>query len=153
MASLMPFERGNNEIQRRQTGLFNLLDFDKFFSDFFNDSFLPFYEFRNRMPVDIKENDKEYMLEFELPGINKENIDIEVSDKRLTVRVNVDEAKEMNDDKYIRKERRQSTMVRSFSIENVQSDKISAKLENGILSLVLPKAENLKPEANKIKIN
>ncbi len=152
MSSLIPFAKGNNEVQGRQSGIFNLLDVDRFFGDFFNDSFLSFYEVKDCMPVDVSENDGEYILEIELPGIKRENIDIEATDKRLTVRVNDTEAKEENDSKYIRKERRQSTIVRSFSIENIQREKISARLESGILSLVLPKAEIAKPKANKIII-
>jgi len=154
MSSLIPFERKNNGVQRKSDSLFNLFDMDRIFENFFNDSVFPSY-FSNsgQMRVDISENDKEYILEAELPGIKKEEINLEVSDDRLTISVNRDEKTEEKNDNYLRRERRTSSMVRSFSIENVVSDKITAKHENGILTLVLPKKEETKPKGRKIDIS
>jgi HSP20 family protein len=154
MSSLIPFERKNNGVQRKNGSLFDLFDMDRVFENFFNDTVFPSH-FSNsgQMRVDISENDKEYILEAELPGVKKEEINLEVSDDRLTISVKKDENTEEKKDKYLRKERRTSSMVRSFSIENVLSDKITAKHENGILTLVLPKKEETKPKGKKIDIS
>ncbi|MCX7842419.1 MAG: Hsp20 family protein, partial [Clostridia bacterium] len=95
----------------------------------------------------------EYILEAELPGVKKDEINLEVHDDRLTISVKKDEKAEEKKDNYLRRERRTSSMVRSFSIENIISDKITAKHENGILTLILPKKEETKPKGRKIDIS
>ncbi|MCX7841632.1 MAG: Hsp20/alpha crystallin family protein [Clostridia bacterium] len=151
MFGLVPFERKGRGLQRRNGDYF---DIDSIFENFFNDAVLPsFFSKSNQMRVDISENDKEYILEAELPGVKKEEINLEVHDDRLTISVNRDESNEERKDNYLRRERRTSSMVRSFSIENVVSDKITAKHENGILTLVLPKKEETKPKGRKIDIS
>ncbi|HEX9061206.1 MAG TPA: Hsp20/alpha crystallin family protein [Clostridia bacterium] len=153
MSGLVPFER-NHGVHKKYGSLFDLFDMDRVFENFFNDTAFPSH-YRNSgyMNVDIKENEKEYILEAELPGIKKEDINIEIQDKRLTISVKMDEMKEEKKDNYIRKERRAGTMVRSFNIENILSDNIAAKHENGILTLTLPKREEIRPSARKIDIS
>lgn len=154
MSSLVPFDRKRNGIQKNYLSLFDLFDMDKAFDNFFNDSILPSNFYRgDQMKVDIKENDKEYILEAELPGVNKEDIGIEIQDDRLTISINKDESKEEKNENYVRKERRSSRMVRSFTFDNILNDKITAKHENGILTLVLPKREDNKPKGRKIDIS
>jgi len=151
MFGLVPFERKGRGVQRRNGDYF---DIDSIFENFFNDAVLPsFFSNSGQMRVDISENDKEYILEAELPGVKKEEINLEVHDDRLTISVKKDENKEEKKDNYLRRERRTSSMVRSFSIENIVSDKITAKHENGILTLVLPKKEETKPKGRKIDIS
>jgi len=87
-----------------------------------------------------------------MPGVRKEDINIEINDNRLTISANRDERVEEKRDNYIRKERRTSSMARSFSIDNVEADKITAKHENGVLTLILPKKEQSKPRGRKIDI-
>lgn len=154
MSGLIPFDKKNNGVQRKNCSLFDLFDMDRVFENFFNDTVFPSH-FNNsgQMRVDISENDKEYILEAELPGVKKEEINMEVHDDRLTISVKKDEKAEEKKDNYLRRERRTSSMVRSFSIENVVSDKITAKHENGILTLVLPKKEETKPKGRKIDIS
>lgn len=104
------------------------------------------------MRVDIKDNDKEYIVEADMPGIKKEEINVELNDDRLTIAVERNE--EINEEKenYIRKERRSGSFCRSFYVENVKDDQISAKFENGVLSVVLPKKEAGISKKNKIEI-
>lgn len=104
------------------------------------------------MRVDIKENEKEYIVEADMPGIKKEEINVELNDDRLTIAVERNE--EINEEKenYIRKERRSGSFCRSFYVENVLDDQISAKFENGVLSVVLPKKEAGISKKNKIEI-
>lgn len=90
--------------------------------------------------TDIKENEKEYIVEAELPGFKKEDITLDISDDVLTLKAeHKNENKEEKDGKYIRRERSYCSYQRSFVLEGIDSEKIDAKYENGILSLVMPK--------------
>lgn len=151
MSGLIPWK--NSGVQKRNDSLLNFFDMDRVFDNFFNDSVFPSH-FSNsgHMKVDISENEKEYILEAELPGVKKDEINLEVNDDRLTITVNRDEKTEEKKDNYLRRERRTSSMIRSFSLENVASDKITAKHDNGILTLVLPKKEEVTVKGRKIDI-
>ncbi len=151
MSGLIPWK--NSGVQKRNDNLLNFFDMDRVFDNFFNDSVFPSH-FSNsgHMKVDISENEKEYILEAELPGVKKDEINLEVNDDRLTIAVNRDEKTEEKKDNYLRRERRTSSMIRSFSLENVASDKITAKHDNGILTLVLPKKEVVAVKGRKIDI-
>lgn len=151
MSGLIPWK--NSGVQKRNDSLLNFFDMDRVFDNFFNDSVFPSH-FNNsgHMKVDISENEKEYILEAELPGVKKDEINLEVNDDRLTIAVSKDEKTEEKKDNYLRRERRTSSMIRSFSLENVASDKITAKHENGILTLVLPKKEQVVVKGRKIDI-
>jgi len=87
-----------------------------------------------------------------LPGINRENIDIKIQDKLLTLSVNQEENSESSKDSYLVRERRARSLQRSFDVSAVDTDKISARFENGLLSLQLPKKEPVQPESRKIDI-
>lgn len=112
------------------------------FDDFFND-LLPEKpkRFVPDMKCDIYEKDNKYFLELSVPGVNKENINIECKDGYLTVTA---EHKEENEDKtknYIRKERSYGKSQRSFYVGDVEVDDIKAEFKDGILNIAIPKAE------------
>lgn len=113
------------------------------FSDMFNDAFA------KEMKTDIEETDKEYVLNIEVPGVNKENVAITFDNDTLTVNVTKDDKKESKDKNYISKERSTLNMTRSYYLENVDETKITAKLENGILNLHLEKLLNI-PNPKKV---
>lgn len=145
MSELTPYHQ-------REIGLnkpFNL--FDSFLANFYNDAFMPSF-YSGQMKVDIKENEKNYIIEAELPGIKKEDIGIALDNNLLTI--SVEQKVEVNEENehYIRKERRYGTTRRSFAVDNIDEDKISAKYENGILSLVLPKKNPTARKTNRINI-
>ena len=141
MFGLTPFRRNHNLIGKRD-GLSPWSDIDRAFEQFFNDSFLsPFFHQGGSMKVDIKETDKEYIVEAEIPGVDKKDIQLELHDDLLTIQVQRNEQLDVEKDNYIRKERRSSSMRRSFYVENVKQEDVTAKYENGILSIVLPKRE------------
>ena len=147
---LVPYGRKSKGLTQRPQSVF---DIDNMFDSFFNDSFMPaWFGGDTQMRVDIKENEKEYIVEADMPGIKKEEINVELNDDRLTIAVERNE--EINEEKenYIRKERRSGSFCRSFYVENVKDEQISAKFENGVLSVVLPKKEAGISKKNKIEI-
>lgn len=149
MFGLTPYNRRNSGVQRR-----NGFDIDSWFDNFFNDSFFPFaYGNNTGIKVDIKENDKDYVVEAELPGVNKDEINVELRDDRLTIMVQRDESKEEERDNYIRRERRNSSMSRSFYVSGVKPEDVKAKFDNGVLTISLPKSEEQKKNRHRIDIN
>ena len=102
----------------------------------------------NVMKTDIKENDKGYELDVDLPGYKKEDVKAELKDGYLTISASNDNTKEEKDEdgKYIRKERYTGSVSRSFYVgKYVTEEDIHAKFENGILMLDIPKKEEKKP--------
>jgi len=97
--------------------------------------------------VDIAENDDEILVHAEIPGMKKEDIKIIIQDNVLTLK---GEKKQETEDKkknFHRIERTFGAFERSFSLPSaVQVDKIKAGYKDGILSIVLPKAEEAKPK-------
>ena len=105
---------------------------------------------RNLMKTDVKETDQSYELDIDLPGVQTNDIKVQLKDGYLTVsaskNVNNDEKKNGS---YIRKERYSGSCSRSFYVgENVKQEDIHAKYENGILKLSVPKTEQKQVEEN-----
>lgn len=127
-----------------------------FFEDAFNDFFKPvcFKGSEKGMRTDIKETDKEYTFEIEMAGFKKDEIKITMEDGYLTVSAQKAEKEENKEDKqhnYIRRERSVS-VSRSYYVDDVDKDKIKAKYDNGVLSIIAPKQEVKAPEESIITI-
>lgn len=118
-----------------------------FVNDILDDKFpIELNKNNNLMNTDIKELKDEFLLELELPGFNKEDIKAEVKNGYLTVSANHSTEKEEKDKegKYLKKERSTGHCSRSFYIgESVTEKDITAKFENGILRVTVPKKEKL----------
>jgi len=124
--------------------------FSPFLSNIFDDDFFPVLSNRpNSTPaVNIKENEKNYTLELAVPGIEKKDLKIDISEDVLTISSETKNETEENKDGYKRKEFSYSSFCRSFYIpENVNREKIGASYKDGILSVELPKQEE---EKNKL---
>lgn len=134
--------------------MFSLTPFrSSILDNFFNDSFIPVFSSNSGdIKVDIKENEKEYLIEAELPGVKKDEISVELENNLLTISVEHNEEINIENERYIRKERRFGSMKRSFAVENINEDQIEAKFENGILSLALPKKSKAAKKPGKIEI-
>ena len=126
--------------------------FDEMFRD-------PFFEGTESkvMKTDIKEKKDKYLIDIDLPGYEKEDIKMEISDGYLTVHASVN--KEVDDEKekgkYVRKERYVGECSRSFYVgENVKEEEIKAKFKNGTLMIEVPKKDDKKelPEKKYIPI-
>ena len=126
--------------------------FDEFLNDPFEMNMLlprgrdPLYgkHSKNLMKTDVRETEGSYELDIDLPGFKKEDVNVELKNGYLTIAASKSLDKDEKDQKgrYIRQERYAGAMSRSFYVgEDVQPSEISAKFENGILQLSVPKAE------------
>jgi HSP20 family protein len=116
----------------------------------FDDDFFPGLSNRtSSMPaVNIKEDDKNYVLDLAVPGIDKKDLKIDINEDVLTISSETKTESEESKDGYKRKEFSYSEFCRSFYIpENVNREKIEANYKDGVLSVSLPKQEE---EKNKI---
>lgn len=102
--------------------------------------------------TDIKDEGDHYLLQAELPGFQKEDLDLDVKDGILTISATHTQDTEDNKDNYVCRERRYGSFQRSFNLENIQEDGISASYSNGVLELTLPKKEEILPQSRKIAI-
>ncbi len=95
-------------------------------------------------PVDIFETENEYMVRADMPGVKKENIEITFNDRRLEISGHVGE--ENDKGSATGREFDLLNYYRSFNVGNdIDAGAISAKVENGVLSLKLPKREEVRP--------
>ena len=104
------------------------------------------------MKTDVRETEKTYELDIDLPGFKKDEIQIELKDGYLTVSAEkgLDKDEEDKKGKYIRKERYAGALSRTFYLgEEIREEEIKAKFENGILSVSIPKEEEKKVEGPK----
>jgi HSP20 family protein len=118
--------------------------------DIFDDDFFPVLSNRNSSTpaVNVREEDKNYILDLAIPGVDKKDLKIEINEDVLTISSEMKNESEENRDGYSRKEFSYSSFSRSFNIpENVNREKIEASYKDGILSVALPKQ---KEEKNKI---
>jgi HSP20 family protein len=103
--------------------------------------------------VNVKESDKELLVTAELPGMNKDDIKLEVNDSVLTLRGERSEEKSEEHDRWHVMERSHGSFSRSFQLpENVNTDEIQASYKDGVLQLTIPKVVEQKPEPKKITI-
>ncbi len=122
--------------------------------DLMNSVFDDFYKdlsVKGNMPTDISETDNEYVLTVDVPGVNKENINITFDDSYLTIKVN-NRTEEEDNNKYIRHEIREYDMSRSYYLENADENSIKAKLQDGVLQISVTKKAKVLPEKKYIAI-
>lgn len=112
--------------------------FDEFMRPFFGSMANPAAE---RMNVDVRDTGDSYLLEAEIPGANRDNLHVDMSDGVLTISAewNNEKKDEGEDNGYIISERRYGSLSRSFTVENIREEDISAEYTDGVLKLTLPK--------------
>ena len=141
MAGLIPFNRRGSNLARTGTGIgfenfYNMLD------DFFGDDLMPSRNLlRDSFKIDIEETEKEYLIEAEMPGIKKDEIDLGIEDDTLCITVNRSEEVSNDGKNYIHRERRASSMSRRIRLANTSLSEIKAKLEEGVLTVTIPKID------------
>ena len=104
--------------------------------------------------TDIRDTGNEYVLEADLPGFRKEDINIDISDGRLTISAERHSEYEQKDKKgnYIRCERSYGSFSRSFDTQGIDTDAISASFTDGVLKLTLPRIIETRPASRKLEI-
>ena len=119
-------------------------DFFKPWNEWFDDSrFL--YRMLTVPPVNIVENENEFIVSMSIPGFKKEDFKIDLDGNMLTIKSEKEETEEEKELKFTRKEYMYSSFSRSFTMpEEIYKEKIEAKYENGILKLFLPRKEETK---------
>lgn len=128
--------------------------FDDFLTGFFNDDFFSPMSFANNQNfnADIRETENEYLVAAELPGVKKEDINLEYRNNNLIISAKRNEEINEEKDNYIRRERTYGEFSRGFRVDNVDKSKICAKFEDGELKVVLPKLNKTFDGSNRIEI-
>ena len=119
--------------------------------DLFDDLFdFPYSERRytDLMKTDIEEYDDSYHINVEVPSVKKEDVKISLEDGYLTISIEKKNNNDLKDKtgKVIHKERYFGSIKRSYNVGDVKEEDISAKLENGLLTVVIKKPEPVKEE-------
>jgi HSP20 family protein len=136
--------------------------FPSFIDRFFNNELMDwstsnFSRTNTSLPaVNVKETDDDYFIEVAAPGMTKKDFSINFQNNILTISSEKQEEKKDEDDNYTRREFSYQSFQRSFTVpgNDVDSDKISASYNDGILNIKLPKREEVKPKpAREIKIS
>ena len=92
------------------------------------------------------------LLQADLPGFRKEDIDLDVKDGVLTISAKHQADDRTAADNYICRERRTGSFSRSFTLDGIQEDAIRASYQDGVLELILPKRQEVLPQCHKIQI-
>ncbi len=123
--------------------------FKAFDKEFFKDADMP--EFK----TDITDEGEAFLLEADLPGFKKEDIELSLKDNCLTITAQRNTESEEKDKKgnYIRRERSYGSYTRSFDVTSIDTEGISAEYNDGVLKLRLPKESKKLPEGRKIEIS
>lgn len=125
---------------------FNVFKFDE---SLFKNTLIPTYP-----DTDIKRVDDAFVVQIDVPGYDKNNIDISYENDVLSVSGTVNEENETKEDeKYFVKERRMKSFSKKWILKNTTSKGITAKCENGVLTIKVPLRESEDKTENKIKIN
>lgn len=134
-----------------------LPSFDQMLDDFFNDGWNLSTITRNSnwLPsVDIRETDDAYTVTADLPGLKKKDVKIIVNDSILEISGERSYENKEDNGSYHRRERSYGSFHRSFHLpETVKEDKITACFKNGILTVEVPKEEEVKPKGYEVKIS
>lgn len=149
MFDLRPYSRKNNSLYnpfREMDELENRLFANPF--DFFSTQALD--EFK----TDIKDEGDHYELEADLPGFEKKDINLDINNDVLTISAERHSEHEEKDKKgkYVRCERSYGSYSRQFDLTGVKADEITAKYEDGVLKLNMPKKTAVEPKSHHLEI-
>lgn len=131
--------------------------FDNFFDTFFNNNLTDVIGSDNNVTqpsVNVIETEDDFRIEVAAPGLTKEDFDVNIDKKVLTVSAETKQTETEGTEKYTRREFSYSSFKRSFNLPDaVNEENIAAEYENGVLILSLPKREEAKPQpARQIEI-
>jgi len=139
MWNLIPFERRHSAMQNY---------FDNFEKNFFGDLGSGF----STMRTDVLDKGDSFEVCCELPGFDKKDISLGIEDDCLVISAEHSTAADEENKSYVRRERRYGSFRRSFSMEGIDVEGITANYRNGILSIDLPKAKVVTVPGRRIEI-
>jgi Molecular chaperone (small heat shock protein) len=146
MFDMIPFKKNNS---LRGDDFFSNL-----FNNFFEDNFMmPADLIGTSLRVDLKETDDSYLVEADLPGVQKDAINIEYNNHYLTISAKRNDSIEDKQENYVRRERHYGELRRSFYVDNVDEAKIDASFKDGVLKVTLPKQQKGKDQNRRIEIH
>ncbi len=156
MTTIMKRENGNATTPSTFTGLVDQLLQDNL-TRFFNDDFWGFGGVNRsvQVPVNVRETNNTYEMELVAPGLKKEDLKLNVSGDMLTVSFEHKEENKQGSEQegWLKQEYRHQSFSRSFNLDDtIDANKISAKYQDGILHLSLPKKENAQKISKTIEI-
>lgn len=148
MFELRPYSRKNNSLYNP------FKEMDELENSFFGSPFGFFSNAIDEFKTDIKDEGDHYELIADLPGFDKKDIKLDISDDTLTVSAQRHSEHEEKDKKgkYIRCERSYGNYSRSFDLSGVKADAVTAKYENGVLKLTMPKKTETKSSSRRLEI-
>ena len=132
----------------------NMPVFSKMFENFFNDDFMP-RRFTSQTPaVNVVEEDDQFVIEVAAPGLTKKDFKVNLDNDFITIEANKESKDKKEEKNYTRREFCYENFSRTFSIpDSVNSEKIDATYNEGVLTVKLPKREEAKVKpAREIKI-
>lgn len=125
-------------------------NFDSLFPEYINDEDI---SEKMAMPVELHEHENEYCVNAELPGIKKEDLDIDLDKNHITINAKKEEEKEEDEKHYKKSEFRYGEFSRTvYFPQEIDVEKTSAKLEHGILKIKVPKKEVEKDRTKKLTV-
>lgn len=156
--NLVPFGKKSVLVKREEESPFALLrrEMDSLFDNFFHGFGMEQFDgglggFSPK--VDITENDREFKISAELPGMDEKDIDVSLQNDMLTIRGEKKEEKEEKGKDYYRMERSYGSFSRSIPLPvEVEAAKVEAKFKKGVLSITLPKTAKVISETKKIAV-
>jgi HSP20 family protein len=141
-----------------------LTPFDRLFDDMLTDMFPAirrdfgedFFTKGSYPKVNVINYDECIEIDAAIPGMTRDSVDVEITDGVLTIQGTSNQNRHVDDAQYLKREIKRSSFRRSFTLgENLDSGKISAKFDNGILTLIIPKLipDDAEPVTRKIEIS
>jgi HSP20 family protein len=138
-------------------------DMERMFDDFWGRRMRPWWPERWSLPavleitppaVDLFEEKDDIVVKAELPGMDKDNIEVNLTDHTLTIKGERKKEEEIKEENYYRSERSYGSFVRTLELpRDVHADKVKASFKNGILEVRLPKTEEAKAKEIKVKVD
>lgn len=133
-------------------------DMERLFADLRSGMMVPsemsLFGARARMPMlDLREEQDRYSVQIELPGMNKEDVSIDMEGKLLQITAHREQASELKEEGYLRKERGSMRFFRQIPLpENIAREGVKARMENGVLDISLPKLMATEDKKNRIEV-
>jgi HSP20 family protein len=129
----------------------DLFNWNGLLDNFFTDT--PVWNARTPA-VDVREQENEYLMEVELPGLTENDIELNVEDNILTLSSKKEESKEEKKNGYLIRERCNTEFARTFVLpKDVDREKVKAEFKNGLLVVNIPKKPEAKPRKIDVKSN